>query len=63
MKTKFDHAWLYLLKNEGGFVNDKKDRGGPTKYGVSLKFLKGLLNEEADNDELKKKLIASITQG
>lgn len=48
MKTKFDHAWLYLLKNEGGFVNDKKDRGGPTKYGVSLKFLKGLLNEEAD---------------
>ena len=28
-----------LLKNEGGYVNNPKDPGGATKYGVSLRFL------------------------
>lgn len=28
-----------LLGIEGGFVNDKLDRGGATKYGISLRFL------------------------
>lgn len=29
----------HLLKIEGGFVDDPVDRGGATKYGISLRFL------------------------
>jgi lysozyme family protein len=32
---RFKKAFQNLLKEEGGYVNDKKDRGGETKYGVS----------------------------
>lgn len=32
----------YALANEGGFVNNFNDKGGPTNYGLSQKFLNGL---------------------
>lgn len=35
----FDSAFQVVLKHEGGFVNDPNDKGGPTKYGVSLYWL------------------------
>ncbi|MBQ3311675.1 glycoside hydrolase family 108 protein [bacterium] len=31
----FDTAFKLLLKNEGGYVNDPRDAGGETKYGIS----------------------------
>ena len=39
-----------LLKTEGGYVNNPKDPGGATKYGVSLRFLviKGLIDADRD---------------
>lgn len=39
-----------LLAIEGGFVDDPKDRGGATKYGVSLRFLaaEGAFDEDGD---------------
>lgn len=39
-----------LLKVEGGLVNDRFDRGGVTKYGISLRFLaiQGLLDLDKD---------------
>jgi lysozyme family protein len=42
--------WARLLKIEGPFVNDKFDRGGATKYGISLRFLaiQGLLDLDKD---------------
>lgn len=46
--NKFDKAWEYLKKNEGGFSNDSADRGGATNLGISLKFLKGIKKIEAD---------------
>ena len=31
----FDSAFDILLKHEGGYVNDLRDRGGETRYGIS----------------------------
>ena len=31
----FDEAFDRLMKHEGGYVNDPKDPGGETKYGIS----------------------------
>lgn len=38
---RFEKAVQRLLLTEGGFVNDPRDNGGATKYGVSLRFLVG----------------------
>jgi lysozyme family protein len=39
-----------IFYHEGGFVNNPADPGGATKYGISLRFLKGLSLEVADLD-------------
>ena len=31
----FERAFIKLLEDEGGYVNDPKDPGGETKYGIS----------------------------
>ena len=33
--NKFLKAFEYLMYNEGGYVNDKQDAGGETRYGIS----------------------------
>lgn len=47
---RFAAAVRKLLKIEGGWVNDPKDRGGATKYGISLRFLaaEGTFDHDAD---------------
>lgn len=40
--AEFEAAYQRLLEHEGGFVNDKDDSGGATKYGISLRFLKDI---------------------
>jgi len=35
MKVTFDEIIEVVLEHEGGYVNDPKDPGGETKYGVS----------------------------
>jgi lysozyme family protein len=47
---RFARAFSCLIGNEGGFVNDPKDRGGATKYGVSLRY--ALLETKADRSKL-----------
>lgn len=37
LSDKFQTAVNFMLKNEGGLVNNKNDPGGLTKYGVTLK--------------------------
>jgi len=41
----------FILEREGGFVNDPKDPGGATRYGISLRFLQTIDPAMADLDE------------
>lgn len=47
---RFARAVSVLLRTEGGHVNDPVDRGGETKYGISLRFLvsAGQIDLDAD---------------
>jgi lysozyme family protein len=36
----FASAIAFVLEREGGFVNDPKDRGGATKYGITIHTLR-----------------------
>ena len=38
--ANFDEAIKHLLPLEGGYSNNPKDPGGPTDFGISLKFIK-----------------------
>ena len=38
MKTTFDEIIEQVLHHEGGYVNDPKDLGGETKYGITKRF-------------------------
>lgn len=44
----FEQAISIILKHEGGYVNDSADPGGATKYGISLRYLKNLSNNQGD---------------
>lgn len=46
--SDFDKSIEVVLENEGGYVNDPNDTGGATKYGISLRYLRGL--GDVDND-------------
>lgn len=47
---RYADAVAELLDTEGGFVDDPVDRGGTTKYGISLRFLKAEGAFDADGD-------------
>jgi lysozyme family protein len=38
----FERALQFVLKHEGGYVNDPRDPGGETKYGISQRAFPGL---------------------
>lgn len=44
-KSSFKEAVYCLLKEEGGLANNRSDKGGITNYGISIKFLKGLVKD------------------
>jgi lysozyme family protein len=51
-KLLFDKAFDFVIGNEGGYVNDRYDAGGETKWGISKKQypnldLKNLTQEQA----------------
>lgn len=47
---RYAAAVIDVLGTEGGFVDDKVDRGGTTKFGISLRFLtaEGAFDEDGD---------------
>ena len=50
MSDRFNKLIPFILKAEGGFVNDPDDPGGATKMGVSLRLLKSLGDIKWDLD-------------
>ena len=38
--TSFDAAVAIVLRHEGGWVNDARDPGGETNFGISMRFIK-----------------------
>lgn len=58
MSPLFRWAFQCLMRHEGGFVNHRSDPGGPTNYGISLRYLvsrgdldgDGLLDGDLDGD-------------
>lgn len=51
---KFEKAFNYVIVNEGGYVFDKNDPGGETKYGISKRSYPGLNIKALTLDEAKK---------
>lgn len=50
---KFEKAFEYMLSNEGGYVFDKNDPGGETKYGISKKSYPSLNIKTLTRSEAK----------
>ena len=53
MKNNFDTAFYMLMKIEGGLVDDKRDKGGLTKYGISQKAFPNLKIVDITLDQAK----------
>lgn len=44
----FDESIRIVLEHEGGFSDDPDDTGGPTNFGVSLRWLKSVKDDDDD---------------
>lgn len=54
MTENFEKAFAYLLKDEGmEYVNDPKDSGGPTKFGITQKTYELFIKRISTIDEIK----------
>lgn len=53
MMARFNMAIGKILDHEGGYVNDPKDRGGETKYGISKKSYPHLDIETLTEEQAK----------
>jgi lysozyme family protein len=49
----FDLAFNQMIDVEKGYVNHPADRGGPTKYGITLKTLAKWRNREVTAEDVK----------
>jgi lysozyme family protein len=49
----FDQAFAYTVGNEGGYTNDRADRGGPTNWGITIHDLSTFLGRPATIDEVQ----------
>lgn len=50
-EDNFEQAMKVVMKHEGGLSDDKNDRGGVTRYGISLRFLKAeKIDVDGDGD-------------
>jgi len=50
VRGNFEQSLEWLLKHEGGFVNDSRDPGGMTNKGITAKTYQRWLSETIDED-------------
>lgn len=53
MKDNFEQCLAYVLRSEGGFVNNSKDPGGMTNLGVTKATYEAYLGRAVTEDEMK----------
>lgn len=58
----FDKALKYVLENEGGYVDNPWDKGGPTNMGITLAVVQRVLNPKADNNTVKNLTMDQVRQ-
>lgn len=63
LSAKFKRAQAFTEKWEGGFCDDKYDRGGATKYGISYEYLRGLSDNQLALVGIKKPITRATIQG
>lgn len=51
---KFEKAFAYVIENEGGYVFDKNDLGGETKFGITKKNYPSLNIRDLTLEDAKK---------
>lgn len=49
----FDKAFAYLTPLEGGYSDDPADRGGATRYGISLRFYRENVDKYAGEEDIQ----------
>ena len=49
----FEKEFYSIIKVEGGFVNDPADKGGATKFGITIKTLSDYLGRNATVEDVK----------
>lgn len=49
MSRRFDKALDHVMKWEGGYVDHPDDPGGATNFGISLRFLQGIMPAADEN--------------
>jgi lysozyme family protein len=48
-----DETLNFIIQNEGGYVNNPNDRGGPTNFGVTQATLSNYLGRQASIEEVR----------
>lgn len=52
--ASFDRPFNHIIITEGGYVDHPLDRGGPTKYGITLGAYEGYMQRNVSAAEIKK---------
>lgn len=54
MADRFDQCIGFILKAEGGYVDDPADPGGATNFGISLRFYREKIKTSATKADIQK---------
>jgi len=60
MNTNFEQSLSFVLKEEGGFVNDPHDPGGATNMGVTLNTWESWTGENVSVDDMKNLTVSDV---